>query len=58
MHWLSELVRYNPAIYNKLLSTKQNWLVKEFLDICLPQFIDAISCEITGSDIMSTGYRK
>lgn len=58
MHWLSEMVRYNPSVFNKLLSSRQNWLIKEFVDICLPQFIDEISCEITGSEIMCPGYRK
>ena len=58
MHWLSELVRYNPDVFNKLLSSNQNWLIREFINICLPQYIDEISCEITGSDIMCTGYRK
>jgi len=58
MHWLSELVRYNPEKFNKLMSTNQNWLIHEFVDNALNQFIDEISCEITGVDIMASGYRK
>lgn len=58
MHWLSELVRYNPACFIKLMSGRQNWLIREFLDIGLPQFIDEMSSDITGSNIMNTGYRK
>ena len=58
MHWLSELVRYNPEKFNKLMTTKQNWLLHEFIDNALYQYIDEISCEMTSVDIMTTGYRK
>lgn len=57
-HWLSELVRYNPAAFSKLLSSKQNWLVRDFMDICLNQFIDEISNEITGINIMCRGHKS
>lgn len=58
MHWLSELVRYNPEKFEKLMRTNQNWLIHEFIDNALNQFIDEISCEITGVDIMEVGNRK
>lgn len=58
MHWLSELVRYNPSAYTSLLKSSQNWLVKEFLEIGLDQFIDEISSEISGVNILCTGIRK
>ena len=58
MHWLSELVRYNPEKFDKLMSTNQNWLIHEFVENALYQYIDEISCEITGVDIMASGYRK
>lgn len=58
MHWLSELVRYNPEKFNQMMSTKQNWLIHEFIDNALYQYIDEISCEMTGVDIMATGYRN
>lgn len=58
MHWLSEQVRYSPNIFNKLMKSKQNWLIQEFIDLGLSQFIDEISSEITGANIMCTGYRK
>ena len=58
MHWLSELVRYNPEKFNKIMLTKQNWLLHEFIDNALYQYIDEISCEMTGVDIMTPGYRK
>lgn len=57
-HWLSELVRYDPEKFASLMKTKQNWLLHEFVDNCLYQFIDEISCEITENDIMSSGYSK
>lgn len=57
-HWLSELVRYNPEKFESMMKTKQNWLIHEFIDNALYQFIDEISCEITKVDIMSNGYRK
>lgn len=57
-HWLSELVRYNPKLFNKYMRSKQNWLLHEFVDSALDQFVDEISCEITGEDIMCTGYRN
>ena len=58
MHWLSEQVRYSPNIFEKLMQSKQNWLIREFIDIGLPQFIDEISSEITGANIMCTGVKK
>lgn len=57
-HWLSELVRYNPKLFNKYMKSRQNWLLHEFINNALKQFVDEISCEITGEDIMCTGYRK
>jgi len=57
-HWLSELVRYNPRLFQKYMKSKQNWLIHEFVDKALNQFIDELSCEITSQDIMCTGYRK
>lgn len=57
-HWLSELVRYNPKLFNKYMKSKQNWLIHEFINNALEQFVDEIACEITGEDIMCTSYRK
>lgn len=57
-HWLSELVRYKPKLFNKYMKSRQNWLLHEFIDSALEQFVDEISYEITGEDIMCTGYRK
>lgn len=57
-HWISELVRYNPKLFNKYMKSKQNWLLHEFINNALDQFVNEIGCEITGEDIMCTGYRK
>lgn len=58
MHWLSELVRYNPQKFETLMNTKQNWLIHEFVDNALYHYIDEISCEITKMEIMTNGYRR
>lgn len=57
-HWLSELVRYKPKLFHKYMKSKQNWLLHEFINKALDQFVDEIGCEITGNDIMCTGYKK
>lgn len=57
-HWLSELVRYNPKLFYKYMKSKQNWIIHEFINNALDQLVDKISSEITGEDIMCTGYRK
>ena len=57
-HWLSELVRYNPKLFNRYMKSRQNWLLHEFINNALDQFVDEIGCEITGEDIMCTGNRK
>ena len=57
-HWLSELVRYSPKLFKKYMKSRQNWLIHEFINNALDQFVDEIGCEITGEDIMCTGYRK
>lgn len=58
MHWMSELVRYNPEKFRRMMTTKQNWLVHEFIDNALYQYVDEISCELTKADIMTAGHRK
>jgi diacylglycerol kinase len=57
MHYISELVRYSPAEFNRLLNTKQNWLVVEFLNMALDQFVDEISAELTHENIYPSKYR-
>lgn len=57
MHRFSEIVRYKPEQLARLLNSKKNWLIHEFLTMALDQFIDEIATEITGQDIMCTGTK-
>lgn len=57
MHRLSELSRYNPQILNKHLEKDGSWLMSEFINKSIYQFIDQISSEITGKDFRVTGFR-
>jgi hypothetical protein len=53
-HRFSEIVRYKPEQMIKLLNSKENWLIHEFLSLVLDQFMDEIACEITKQEIMPT----
>jgi len=57
MHRLSELCRYEPSRLNRHLRAQHNWLLTEFIDHSLPNFIDQISCEICGLELMSPKIR-
>lgn len=57
MHRLSELSRYNPQILSKHLAKDASWLLTEFINKSIYQFIDQISSEITGDDFRITGFR-
>lgn len=57
MHKLSELSRYEPQTLKKLLEKDQSWLLSEFINKSIVQFIDNISSEITGDDFRQTGFR-
>ena len=50
MHRFSELERYAPDILAHHFESGHNWLLSEFLNVSVPQFIDEISCEITGQN--------
>lgn len=51
MHRLSELARYQPNILKSHLEKDSSWLLNEFIEKCLIQFLDQISSEITGKKI-------
>ena len=57
MHRLSELSRYNPQTLSKHLTKDASWLLTEFINKSIYQFIDQISSEITGNDFRMTGFR-
>ncbi|CUO95478.1 Uncharacterised protein [Dorea longicatena] len=58
MHRLSELARYYPLILKSHLEKEQGWLLREFINKSIVQFIDAIASEITGDDFRQTGFRN
>lgn len=58
MHRLSEMARYNPNLLIKHLKRNASWLITEFINKALLQFIDNISSEITGDDFRITGFRQ
>ena len=56
LHKLSELARYTPNILAKHFESQHNWLLSEFINLSLPQFIDEIAAELTGHEFMTPGY--
>lgn len=57
MHRLSELSRYNPQTLSRHLAKDSSWLISEFINKSVYQFIDQISSEITGMNFRVTGFR-
>ena len=55
MHKLSELARYSPQSLAKHFDGRYNWLLSEFIAIAPLQFLDEISCEMTGYEFMPPG---
>ncbi len=58
MHRLSELSRYEPQSLRAHLEKDASWLLSEFIEKSIVQFIDQISCEITGNEFRMTGFRS
>lgn len=40
MHWLSELVRYSPQVFDSIMKSRQNWLIREFIYMFLKLAIE------------------
>lgn len=57
MHRISEIARYKPEQLNRLMKSKENWLLHEFISQALDQFIDELASEITKQDIMCVGQK-
>ncbi len=57
MHRISEIARYKPEQLNRLMKSKENWLLHEYISMALDQFIDEIASEVTKLDIMCPGMR-
>ncbi len=58
MHRLSELSRYPPERLQHILDSQMGWVVSEFIKLAPYQFIDEISAEITGKEIMPPMIRS
>ena len=58
MHRLSEISRYQPMLLDAYLNSQNSWLVTEFIEKSLKQFIDEISSEISGDNFRMTGFRS
>lgn len=57
MHRLSELARYKPNVLQSHLEKDASWLLNEFIEKSIVQFLDQISSEITGNTFRITGFR-
>jgi hypothetical protein len=57
MHRLSELCRYDPTRLLRHYRAQHNWLLLEFVNRSLENFIDQIACEISGQYLMCSGVR-
>lgn len=57
MHRISEIARYKPEQLSRLMKSKENWLLHEYISQSLDQFIDELASEITKQDIMSVGQK-
>lgn len=57
MHRLSEMARYDPNRLVEHLASHHGWLLSEFINKSLYQFVDMISTEISGEDFRATGFR-
>jgi hypothetical protein len=55
LHRLSELARYSPDALSRHFDSQHNWLLSEFINLALDQFLDEISAEITGHEFMPPG---
>jgi len=56
LHRISEIARYDPRLLERHFNSQHNWLLSQFLERALGQFIDECSAEITGHDFMMPGY--
>ena len=57
MHRLSEICRYRPFELHSFMQGQSNWLISEYISMSPAQFIDEISAEITGQQIMIPNVR-
>ena len=55
LHRLSELARYTPDVLAQHFDSHHNWLLSEFINLSLSQFLDEVSAEMTGHEFMPPG---
>lgn len=58
MHRLSEIARYKPIDFIRILEGNRNCIIYEFVKVARNQFLDEIACEITGYEISPAGVRQ
>jgi len=56
MHRLSEIARYKPEQLHRLMNDKENWLLHEYMNSALNQFVDEMASEITGNDVKLSNW--
>src|SRR4051794_22560707 len=56
MHRLSEIARYNPDAMARHFDSQHNWVLSEFINLALDQYLDELASELTGHEFMSRGY--
>lgn len=52
MHRLSEIARYKPEQLDRLVNGNENWLLHEYMQAALDQFVDEMASEITGREVL------
>lgn len=52
MHRLSEIARYKPEQLDRLMNGNENWLLHEYMQAALDQFVDEMASEITGREVL------
>ncbi|MGC2237769.1 MAG: YaaC family protein [Pyrinomonadaceae bacterium] len=57
LHKLSELSRYSPDKLSKHFTCLHNWVLNDFLELSLYQFIDTVASEITGNEFVIPNNR-
>ena len=56
MHRLSEIARYKPEQLCRLMNDKESWLLHEYMNSALNQFVDEMASEITGNDVKLSNW--
>ena len=52
MFYLGSITRYNPYLFDKMFSDKEQWMVSEFLTTQPKQFLYLATAKILGQSIL------